>query len=239
MAEIKAILFDKDGTLLDFHETWMPAIRAVALSLAEGNEALAEMLMLLGGLDGDSGRIMSGSTLAAGDLTDIAALFAPHIEPAAATDIEALKDRIDQLFIDNMSPVPVCDLAALAASLTGAGYKLGVATSDSEAGARASLAGTGFLEACAFHCGFDSGHGRKPSPGMVRAFCAAIGVAPAEIVMVGDNAHDIEMGHAAGAAASIGVLTGTSSRAELEAMTPHVLGSIEELRGFLEEFRAG
>ncbi len=235
MAAIRGILFDKDGTLLDYHATWMPANKAVVLSLAEGNEALAEMLLLLGGWDSESSRVRSGSPLAAADLTELAELWAPHIAPQLAADMAALEARIDQIFIDTCTPAPVCDLAELAARLNYAGYVLGVATSDSEEGARRSLAGTGFLERTQFYCGFDSGHGRKPGPGMAHAFCAATGLTPDEIVMVGDNEHDIALGQAAGAAASIGVLTGTSTRTEMEAMTPHVLGSIQELEDYLSQ----
>ena len=34
---------------------------------------------------------------------------------------------------------------------------------------------------------------------LVLAFCAAVGLPPAEVAMVGDNLHDIHMGQSAGA----------------------------------------
>jgi D-glycero-D-manno-heptose 1,7-bisphosphate phosphatase len=40
---------------------------------------------------------------------------------------------------------------------------------------------------------------RKPAPGMVRAACAALGVAPAATVVIGDIGADIEAARAAGA----------------------------------------
>jgi histidinol-phosphate phosphatase family protein len=40
---------------------------------------------------------------------------------------------------------------------------------------------------------------RKPAPGMVRAACAALGVAPAATVVIGDIGADIEAATAAGA----------------------------------------
>lgn len=234
MSELRGILFDKDGTLLDYHATWMPANFAVATNLSGGDAAKAEMLLMLGGWDKSTGRVRSGSPMAAGDLTEITQLWAPYIDPVAAADLKALERRIDRIFIDAAQPTPVCDLAALADRLSAAGYILGVATSDSEEGARRSLEGTGVLEAAGFVAGYDSGHGRKPGPGMALAFCATTGLNPDEIVVVGDNAHDIELGHSAGARASIGVLTGTSTREELLELTDHVLDSIGELEAYLE-----
>ena len=46
---IRGILFDKDGTLLDYHATWMPLNWQAARTAANGNETLAERLMISGG----------------------------------------------------------------------------------------------------------------------------------------------------------------------------------------------
>ena len=42
--EIKAILFDKDGTLIDFDKTWAETNRKGALIAADGDTALADAL---------------------------------------------------------------------------------------------------------------------------------------------------------------------------------------------------
>ena len=62
----RAILFDKDGTLLDFEATWGPMYRALALELAEGDAARGMAMLVAGGLDAASGRVRSGSVLGAG-----------------------------------------------------------------------------------------------------------------------------------------------------------------------------
>ena len=41
---IRAILFDKDGTLVDFQQTWGPAVYDVMQSLAAGHHAIYERL---------------------------------------------------------------------------------------------------------------------------------------------------------------------------------------------------
>ena len=114
------------------------------------------------------------------------------------------------------------------------GLALGVATQDSHAGAQGSLAPFGVLEQLDFVAGYDSGHGTKPGPGMVQGFCAATGLRPGDIVVVGDNLHDLHMGRSAGAALVIGVLTGTSAADDLAADADHVLDDIDALEALLE-----
>ena len=42
MADIKGILFDKDGTLVDFQKTWFAIGDRLALQAAGGDRALAD-----------------------------------------------------------------------------------------------------------------------------------------------------------------------------------------------------
>jgi phosphoglycolate phosphatase len=128
---------------------------------------------------------------------------------------------------------PVGDLAPLLARLKDRGLKLGVATSDSERSAHHTLAPFGVIEHLDFIAGYDSGHGTKPSAGMVTGFLTATGLAAADVMVVGDNLHDLEMGRAARAGMVVGVLTGTSAREDLAAHADHVLDSILEIESLL------
>lgn len=223
----KGILFDKDGTLLDYHATWMPANRAVALELAEGDEELAVRLLIAGGWDPQVDRIASGTPLAAGDLDDIARLWLPSLP--RPRPVEAVVEYLDDAFPRYMDPTAVCALAGLMDVLSGMGLALGVATADSKNGLQKSLAPFNVADRFVFTAGFDSGHGRKPQAGMVHAFCTVAGIAPESVWVVGDNRHDMEMAANAGSI-GIGVLTGTSDRAELAASgAARVLASIAEL----------
>src|SRR5262245_34825456 len=81
---IAGILFDKDGTIIDYWRTWVPINRAAALYAAGGDKALADALLRLGGHDPATDCITPGSPLAAGDALDLAEAFASHpgIAPA-------------------------------------------------------------------------------------------------------------------------------------------------------------
>jgi phosphoglycolate phosphatase len=58
---IKGVLFDKDGTLLDYFETWMPVNRELSLAVADGDEALAQRLLVAIGYDPEQGLVRPGS----------------------------------------------------------------------------------------------------------------------------------------------------------------------------------
>ena len=110
-----------------------------------------------------------------------------------------------------------------------AGLKLGVATADSYDGIINTLQSFDVLQDFDFLAGYDSGYGVKPQGGMISAFCAQMGLAADSVVVVGDNRHDIEMGRNGQAGLCVGVLTGTSTRAELESIADIVLDDISAL----------
>ena len=51
----------------------------------------------------------------------------------------------------------------------------------------------------------------------------------AEIAVIGDNLHDIDMGRSAGAGLTIGVLTGTSTAADLAGHADRIYPGIAEM----------
>lgn len=229
---IRGILFDKDGTLLDYHATWMPLNRQAALAVAGGDAALAERLLVATGYDAASGRFLADSLLASGTNDEIAAAWAGML----GVDPVETAARVTACFesCSGEAAVPVAGLAAAVAALKGRGLVLGVATNDSEDSAYGSLEPFGVLEHFAYVAGFDSGHGGKPGPGMVDGFCAATGLDPAAVAVVGDSRHDLEMGRSAGAGLLVGVLTGTGGRDDLAPHAHHVIGSIVELAALLD-----
>jgi phosphoglycolate phosphatase len=230
---IKGIVFDKDGTLTDFHRTWIPAYRHAASHIAEqvGREALSTELLVIGGFDEATGRCQPSSPLACGSTAEIARLWSTH----SGCDYPGVLERLEATFERHAAsrPVPAADLVGLFTRLRERGLLLGVATMDSEALAHATLARLEVARFVSFVCGYDSGYGVKPAPGMVLAFCRALGLAPSEVAVVGDTPHDIGMGRAARAGLVIGVLTGASLGDALVKDADHVLSSIGGLESVL------
>ncbi len=231
--QIRGVLFDKDGVLIDFEATWDPVNRRLAEAMAGGDAALAARLLTAGGYDGETGALRPGTVLAAGTPPEVAAAW---IDQLPAWEEAALAAEVDRFF-DAVSPehaVSLLDLSGLFARLKGRGLTLGVATNDSELGARRGLERLGGLEALDFLAGYDSGHGAKPAPGMAEAFCRVTGLAAAEIAVVGDNLHDLEMGRAAGAGLLIGVRSGTGDPAALAVAADHLIDGVAQLEALLD-----
>ncbi|GAB4370115.1 MAG: HAD family hydrolase [Kiloniellaceae bacterium] len=233
---IRGILFDKDGTLLDYHATWAPLNKQAALAAAGGDAAVAEQLLVAGGYDPASDSHRPNSLLVSASNAEIAGSWAALL----GADPAQLTARITGIFEANSAAtaVAVAGMEAVVAALKGRGLALGVATNDSEDSAYASLAPFGVVDHFAFVAGFDSGYGAKPGPGMVEAFCAATGLAPETVAVVGDSLHDLEMGRQAGAGLLVAVLTGTGGRDDLARHAHHVLDSIADLEALLDALAA-
>ncbi len=240
------ILFDKDGTLFGYRDTWVPINQAAADAVSEGNPLITEALLAAGGYDSATGTLVSDGLLAAGNTREIAECWHevlsrkraestgsfPEPRPRARQGVEAIAELIETVYRREgpIRAVPVTNLRSLLGALVARGHRLGLATSDSESAAEDTLERFGVRELFAFVAGYDSGYDPKPQPEMVYGFCRAAGTIPAEVAVVGDTPHDMRMGRAAGAGEVIGVLTGASSREDLLPFANSILPDIEALR---------
>ena len=228
---IKGILFDKDGTLLDYHLSWGPLNARVALYAARGDQDLADRILAANGFDKKAGKVVSGSLLAAGSTHEIASGF---IAAGSTYELAELIVAIDEIFRSGVATVvAVTDLGAFFRRIKKRGLAIGIASSDSEKAIHLTADRFGFAKDVDFIAGWDSGYGTKPSRGMLDAFAAHSRLEPRHIVVVGDNLHDMEMAAAGGAGLRVGVLTGTSSRSELQEACDLCLDSIRDLEAAL------
>ncbi len=225
---IKAILFDKDGTLLDFRATWIPVYRAVARIAAQaaGDDGLAERVLGETGYDSATDTLDPASLLAGGTTAEICDRWARATGKSDHAGLATyLRNQMEQHAM--RFAVPVGDrLPELFTRLRARGLTLGIATMDSEAAARETADALGLTGALDFICGYDSGYGTKPNPGMVLAYCKVNGIEPEQVMMVGDTERDMTMARAAGAGLAVGVLTGATPRSLLEPICDHVLDSV-------------
>lgn len=225
---IKALCFDKDGTLFDFAGTWEAWAQAFLRRASDGDEALATRLGDAIGFDLKAGHFAPTSIAIAGTAAECAGALAPHLSVLSQSDVLAMINEE----ASSAPQVEVVPLIPLLKQFRAAGLALGVATNDSEAPARAHLAKAGVTDLFDFIAGYDSGFGGKPAAGQLLAFAQAVDLRPEQIVMVGDSTHDLHAGRAAGMH-TIGVLTGPATADVLAPLADVVLRDIGEIPAWL------
>lgn len=230
---MRGVLFDKDGTLIDFDASFGAAYRELALEVTGGDSEAAERLLAIGGMDPLSGHFRPGSVLAAGTTPEIIRAWFADLEGAAFDDAVRW---LDSVFYTNgvRGSVPIVGLNRVLEELEGAGFVLGVATNDGTEATRAALQALGVGDRLPHVFGYDSVVSPKPAPDSVHAFVEVAGVAACDVAVVGDNLRDLVMARNAGAGLAIGVLTGHGDPAELGAAADVMLPGIRELPAWLE-----
>ncbi|SMX33170.1 HAD family hydrolase [Actibacterium lipolyticum] len=228
MTVIGGILFDKDGTLFDFHATWGAWASGFLAELSGGDQYQAIKLGAAIGYDYAGERFEIDSPVIAGTPAEIAGQLLPLLP---GTTPAALITRMNAAAA-NAPMREATALMPLLNLLASQGLKLGVATNDAEGPARAHLDGVGVTDMFDFIAGCDSGHGAKPGPGQLLAFADTMGLAPQHVLMVGDSRHDLVAGRAAGMG-TVGVLTGLATASDLDDLADVVLPDIGHIPAYL------
>ena len=236
MAEIKGILFDKDGTLVDFQKTWYAIADLMALHAAKGDRARADRLMVKAGYDYAAHCFRGDSVFAAGTNADIVALWYPRLGEKRRREMTVYFDTFTAEQ-GALQSVPLPGSKDAVAALHRSGFRLGVATNDSTGGAEKTLLALGIAQMFDAAYGYDAVANPKPAPDTITAFCDLTGLKPSEVAMVGDNRHDLEMARAGGAGLAVGVLSGTGTRESLLSLADVVLDSVAELPAYLSAGR--
>lgn len=229
---IDGIIFDKDGTLFDFRLSWGRWTENLLRALTQDQKAATKLGQVIG-FDLMNGDFAPDSPVIAATPREIAQIMLPHLP---GRDLIGLVDQMNTLSATTQMS-PAVDLAPLLTNLRGRGLKIGLATNDTEAPARAHLAEAGVLQLFDFVSGCDSGFGGKPAPGQLFAFAQACNLDPSRVAMVGDSHHDLIAGRSAGMYA-VAVLTGIAGATELAPIADVVLKDISALPDWLDQLSA-
>ena len=230
---LEAVLFDKDGVLIDFQATWGRWAATLLQRLSGGDAAVYDRLADAIRFFPATGEFAADSVAIAGTPRDLAQALHGALGGAWTTaDLETLLSQ-DAIDVDVAPPVPQSPtIEALATS----GLKLGVVTNDAEDAARSQVATVGISDLFGCVVGYDSGFGAKPGPGSVLGACELLGVAPDKAAMVGDSLHDLHAARAAGTTA-VGVLTGTAVRSDLAPFADVVLPDVTHVPPWVASLR--
>jgi phosphoglycolate phosphatase len=235
------VVFDKDGTLIDF-AMWGTLTRAWVKHLAVGEkvEELSRDLFAAVGYDPVQGLVDGQGPLAIATTGQLQTIAAAVLYRHGASWPEA-EDRAREAFRDQ-GPLPLDglvrpagDVLGLFSALSSAGVQVAVATTDDRLETEETLR----LLSCshlvdALVCG-DDGFLPKPSPDMLAAVCRQLGALPSRTAVVGDTLGDMLMAQRGGAGLKVGVLSGAGSEESLARLADTVLRSIDNIRVAGEE----
>lgn len=224
---VRAVLFDRDGTLIDFDKTWGTVLLYVLMDLAKGNEQVARELGDLSGFDLKTCTCRPGSPILTNPPSGYSEPWADHL---GVEFNKAFLDRIEDLILDHAAECVSAfeDTVSSIEVMAAAGLPIGLATNGTEASAIAQLKKLGIFDLFTFVVGYDSGHGEKPEPGQLLGFAEHTGIEPQQIAMVGDSLHDMHAAQKAGML-RVAVTTGALTADELRGHCDHLLDSLTDL----------
>jgi phosphoglycolate phosphatase-like HAD superfamily hydrolase len=196
---IKGILFDKDGTLLEFHSTQHSIYAALLACLKDDHQVpdplLKQLSEALGHLPDrltpDSLIQFSTNQQIAHALFDTCRSYTDERGWRQPFDANDLLELIEQFSLsDDVPYVALPNVLETLRYLRKKDYRLGVATVDTRTATVARLKKTGILEYFDY-LGAGEDSRPKPDTSLADRFCSQCGILPHELLIVGDGKNDM------------------------------------------------
>ncbi|NOU87979.1 HAD-IA family hydrolase [Paenibacillus sp. LMG 31460] len=238
MKQIRGILFDKDGTLLDFYSSWVLLATQMVDCLLEkigitDHPLIKERLLNSIGLHGN--HVDPLGFLASGTTQDIFEAFVHELREINVNQdkLEHLADwmttELYRLTRENRENLkPTADLPHLLEILRQHGMKIGVATADDRDSTNFFLDKMGIRSYFDF-IGTSDYYEKKPSPKMIQTFCEIVHISAEEVAVAGDTVVDLQFAKNGSAGLAIGVLSGVSGTNELKELADIILSSVGDI----------
>jgi phosphoglycolate phosphatase len=232
----KALLFDKDGTLINFRLMWLGWCREIIRNMGERySPAAVEKCLSAWGVDLALGSIEPSGHLAIGSTAELQQSLALKLQEekvcaAEAEDVVLAAMRQAYCAAEEKRLIqPIEGIPETIAELHRRGYQLAVVTTDDAAKAEDNLKTIGLDQYFAVVLGCDRVARCKPAPDLVLEACRLLKVRPDQAAVIGDTVADLQMGQAAGTACNIGVASGVTAPESLVAYADLVLESAAHL----------
>ncbi len=172
--QIRVVLFDLDGTLVDSAPDLAAALNRLLAELGRGSLPLPDIKPMIG--DGIAKMVERGLDATGGG-------------EALARHVDRFRDIYETMLTARTRPYP--GVTETLAALKGAGRRLAVVTNKPEHASRKLLSELGLAEYFDAVAGGDSYPVRKPDPGHLLNLLGEMQARPGDAVMVGDSAHDV------------------------------------------------
>jgi len=235
--ETGLVIFDKDGTLLDFKETWISIIQDLFRAIdayQPMTKTLQERIEDALGIHVEKGEIDGYGPLAMGTFSESNALltYCLYLEGQRWDQAQQIVDAIGKEVFSsakreqNVRAAP--GALRLLKTLKSRGIMTAVATNDKRADALIDMDFIGASPYIDLVIGADSVENAKPAPDMVKLICSEFGKSSEESVLVGDTIMDALLGKNSGVMLTIGV-SGIVPSEVLEKHVDVVISSLENI----------
>ncbi len=231
---IKGIVFDKDGTLLDYEEFWVPVAKTAITELLDKNgysrELLPSLMNSVGAYDGISGLLCYGT------YGDIAVALSSTLKDLGILHEFSMQEVVDAFEnnLHNGNVVPTCDnIISLFEKLKSMGIKIALVTNDNYQVAQKCLTDLkieSFFDAIFADDGINP---PKPDPYYMKKFCEQFEFAPDEVIMVGDTTTDMKFAQNSGVMA-VGVAKTNDNKMQLLQFTDCIFKDISYILDILK-----
>jgi phosphoglycolate phosphatase len=236
-AQIKLMIFDKDGTLSDLN-MWIEIIKQRARLLGEHfelSENNVDDIIRAMGADPYSTNILDVAILTDSRPTTEKKVIKKLIEFGLKKDeahesTHRIFGEVDSIVDLRKIANPLGDIRGLFENALEHNIKIAIATSDLAIRCEKILEAFDVLDQVHAISGADSITNDKPAPDMVHYVCERLEIKPEHTAVVGDSTLDMEMAKNAGCGLSIAVLTGKDGADLLEPFADFIVQSIDNIK---------
>lgn len=223
---IKAVLFDKDGTLLKFSDIWVDSIVKFLNEKNLSEDKKKKLFKKIGVKENNE--VEENSILSSETVKDLALIFSEFLDG----EIDEIYREIDDFLLEFLKEnkeeiVETCDLKNLFIDLKSRGIIIGLFTSDNFRNAKFSMEHLKLNNFIDFYAAADL-YEKKPNTESLEIFKEKYSLRDEEIIIVGDSKVDMIFGKDT---IKLGVLCGTGSREMLLKYTENIA---EDPRGVLK-----
>jgi phosphoglycolate phosphatase len=238
---IEAIIFDKDGTLIDIHHYWSSMIKLRASLIAhkwfvqKKAEQIERDLVGIMGVDLLSGKIKPNGPVGIKPRPFIVNIAS---EMVRSRGVDITNNEMENVFleVDRQTSEKILPLLKLLPgvielleNLKKCGTIMIVASTDITSRARMAMEALKIDHFFSEIIGGDSVKNAKPSPDLALSAIEKCGIVADKIVVIGDHPVDVVMGKSANVGLNIGVLTGLSNATMFDNLDCTVINDLRSI----------